>query len=81
MLISTDIKSNPDVSFLVARLLRKEYDDATMVLPSQRAWDCYFDVAAAKPQIIEWDTLNAFFKYQFDGCPEFIRFHASQLLQ
>ncbi|KLO08988.1 hypothetical protein SCHPADRAFT_586305 [Schizopora paradoxa] len=72
---------DPDVSFLVARLLRKEYDDAANVLPSQWMWDCYVDVAVAQPQIIEWDSLNAFFKYQFHGCPEFIRNHASQILR
>lgn len=73
--------SNPDVSFLVARHLRKSIDDVFFFHRLWRAWEYYIQVAISKPELIEWDSLNILFSHRSRDTENFVTSHASQIIQ
>lgn len=64
-------KSDKDISFLVARLLKNYAESRSdFVAP---AWEFYLKVAAESPLIIEWDTLSTIFTHPTKEMERFVR--------
>ncbi|KLO08987.1 hypothetical protein SCHPADRAFT_944005 [Schizopora paradoxa] len=53
--------NDPDVSFLVARLLRAELGKTFFAGAYKHIWKCYVEAAYTNPGVIEYDTLYTLF--------------------
>lgn len=57
---------DPDVSFLLGRLLLFEYSHEYNIYFIENAFKAYLEVAIANPHVIEWETLSEAFAYQWE---------------
>lgn len=56
---------DPDVSFLLGRLLCVEFGFGTYKIALYGICDYYIKVAIANPQVIEWESLRRLFYFGF----------------
>jgi len=71
--------SDPDISFLVARLLRNSAKSRDEV--EAGPWRFYLQVAIRNPQVVEWDSLSILFNSRSRKTEAFVRDCADRIMQ